>query len=54
MACAAPSLAHPRSPGAMTQSASRYTSLLITRNWSPSGAGRTGQGRPAGQAERSW
>ena len=46
MACAAPSLAHPRPPAAVTQSASRYTSWLITTNWSPSGAG---QGRPAGQ-----
>ena len=55
MACAAPSLAHPRPPGAMTQSASKYTSWLITRNWSPRGAGRTGQGRrAAGHAERSW
>ena len=42
MACAAPSLAHPRSHEAMTQSAR----VLITASW----AGRAG---PATQASRS-
>ncbi len=53
MACAAPSLAHPRSHGPTAQSASVSTSLLITRDGSASGAGRAGRGgRAAGQAER--
>lgn len=53
MACAAPSLAHPRPHGPTAQSASVSTSSLI-RNGSASGAGRAGQGgRAAGQAERS-
>jgi len=55
MACAAPSLAHPRPPGAMTQPASVYISSLITGSWSASWAGRAGPGlRAAGQAERGW
>jgi hypothetical protein len=33
MACAAPSLAHPRPQGAMTQPASVYTSLLSAGSW---------------------
>lgn len=54
MACAAPSLAHPRPHGPTAQPASVSTSSLITRNGSASGAGRAGQGgRAAGQAERS-
>jgi hypothetical protein len=51
MACAAPSLAHPRPHGATTQPASVHTSSLITGSWS---ARWTGQGiRAAGLAERS-
>jgi hypothetical protein len=58
MACAAPSLASPRSHGAMTRpvinTANVSTSSLITGSWSAGGAGRPGQGpRVAGQAERS-
>jgi hypothetical protein len=45
MACAAPSLARPRSHGAMTQPASVSASSLITGSWSASWAGRAGQGR---------
>jgi hypothetical protein len=44
MACAAPSLTHPRPHGAMAQSASMYTSWLITGNWPASWAGRAGRG----------
>ena len=51
MACAAPSLAHPRPHQATAQSASVSASSLITGSWSASGAGRAGQA--AGQAERS-
>lgn len=40
MACAAPSLARPRSHGAMTQPASVSASSLITGSWSASWAGR--------------
>jgi hypothetical protein len=55
MACAAPSLAHPRPHGAMAQPASVYTSWPITGNWSARWAGRAGRGgHAAGQAERSW
>ena len=55
MACAAPSLAHPRAPGAMAQSASMYTTSLITGSWSASRATRVGQdGRASAQAELSW
>jgi hypothetical protein len=51
MACAAPSLAHPRPHGPVTQPASVTTSSLMAASW----AGRAGQGRrAAGQAERSW
>ena len=54
MACAAPSLAHPRPHGATVHSASVSASLLITRSGLASGAGRAGQGgRATGQAERS-
>ena len=48
MACAAPSLAHPRPHGATAQPASVHTSSLITGSWSASPAGRAGQGRRAG------
>jgi hypothetical protein len=51
MACAAPSLAHPRPHGATAQPGSVYTSSLIT------GAGpraaQAGRVRAAGQADRS-
>jgi hypothetical protein len=48
MACAAPSLAHPRPHGATAQSASVHTSSLITGSWSASWTGRASQGRRAG------
>jgi hypothetical protein len=50
MACAAPSLAHSRPHGPVTQSASVNASSLIAASWPD----RPGQGRRAGQAERSW
>jgi len=53
MACAAPSLAHPRPHGAMARPTRVNTSSLITGDWSASWPGRTGQGRPAAHAERS-
>jgi len=54
MACAAPSLAHPRPHGAMAHLASVYSSSPITGSWSARWTGRAGQGRrAAGQAERS-
>ena len=54
MACAAPSLAHPRPHGATARSASVYTSSLITGSWSARWAGWAGQRRhAAGQIERS-
>ena len=46
MACAAPSLAHPRPHGTMTQPASVYTSSLVTASW----AGRGGPGLPRRRA----
>ena len=53
MACAAPSLAHPRPHGPAAQSASVSTFSLITRNGPASGAGQARQGgRAAGHAER--
>jgi hypothetical protein len=57
MASAAPSLASPRSHGAMTRpvinTADVSTSSLITGLWSAREAGRAGPGRrAAGQAER--
>jgi hypothetical protein len=53
MACAAPSLAHPRPHGPTAQPASVSNFSLITRNGPVSGAGRAGQGGPAsGHAER--
>jgi hypothetical protein len=52
MACAAPSLAHPRPHGATAQPPSVYTSSLIT-GAGPRG-GQAGRVRAAGQAERSW
>jgi hypothetical protein len=52
MACAAPSLAHPRPHEATAQSAGVYTSSLITGSWSARWTGRAV--RAAGQAERSW
>jgi len=48
MACAAPSLTHPRPHGATAQSASVHTSSLITGSWSARGTGLAGQGRRAG------
>jgi hypothetical protein len=48
MACAAPSLAHPRPHGATAQSASVYTSSPITGSWSARWTGRARQGRRAG------
>jgi hypothetical protein len=48
MACAAPSLAHPRPHGATAQSASVSTSSLITGSRSARWTGRAGQGRRAG------
>ena len=48
MACAAPSLAHPGPHGATAQSASVYTSSLITGSRSARWTGRAGQGRRAG------
>jgi len=53
MACAAPSLTHPRPHGAMARPTRVNTSSLITGDWSASWPGRTGQGRPAAHAERS-
>ena len=53
MACAAPSLAHPRPHGPTAHSASVSTLLLIERNGLASGAGRAGQGGGAArQPER--
>ena len=48
MACAAPSLAHPRPHQATAQSASVSTSSLITGSWSARVTGQAGQGRRAG------
>ena len=48
MACAAPSLAHPRPHGAAARPASVSTSSLITGGWSARWTGRAGQGRRAG------
>ena len=48
MACAAPSLAHPRPHGATAQPASGHTSSLITGSWSARWTGRAGQSRRAG------
>jgi len=48
MACAAPSLAHPRPHGATAQPASVSTSSLIIGSWSARGTGRAGQDRRAG------
>jgi len=54
MACAAPSLARPRSHGAMTQPASVSASSLITGSWSRAGqAGRVRAAAPP-WAERGW
>ncbi len=50
MACAAPSLAHPRPHQAAVQSASVLTSALITASRPGSRAGRAGQGPPRRQA----
>ena len=47
MACAAPSLAHPRPHGA-TARACQPASSPITGGWPASRAGRAGQGRQAG------
>jgi hypothetical protein len=54
MACAAPSLARPRSHEAMTQPASVSVSSLITASWSASWAGRAGQAAAPPRAERGW
>jgi hypothetical protein len=48
MACAAPSLAHPRPHGAAAPPAGVSTSSLITGSWSARWTGRAGQGRRAG------
>lgn len=48
MACAAPSLAHPRPHGATARLASLSASPPITGGWPSSRAGRAGQGRRAG------
>ena len=48
MACAPPSLAHPRPHGATAQPASVHTSSLITESWSARWTGRAGQSRRAG------
>jgi hypothetical protein len=54
MACAAPSLAHPRPHGVMAQEAGVYASSLIAGNRSANWTRRAGQDRRAtGQAERS-
>jgi hypothetical protein len=45
MACAAPSLAHPRPHGALTRSASVSASSLITESW-PAKLGRPGGSEP--------
>jgi hypothetical protein len=45
MACAAPSLAHPRPHGAPAQPASVHTSSVITGSWSARWTGPAGQGR---------
>jgi hypothetical protein len=50
MACAAPSVAHPRPHGALTRPASVYASSLVTGNWSASGAGRAGHRPPRRRA----
>jgi hypothetical protein len=47
MACAAPSLAHPRPHGAVTRSASVHASSRMTGSGSAGPAGRAGQGRRA-------
>jgi hypothetical protein len=46
MACAAPSLAAPRSHAAVTQAAKVSTSALITESWSGSRAARAGRVEP--------
>ena len=51
MACAAPSLAHPRPHGATALPASVYTSSPITASWT---GGAAQARRAAGLAERSW
>jgi hypothetical protein len=48
MACAAPSLAHPRPHGAAARPASRPASSPLTGGWPASRAGKAGQGRQAG------
>ena len=48
MACAAPSLAHPRPGGARVQTASVSTSSPMAGSWSARRTGRAGQGRRAG------
>jgi uncharacterized integral membrane protein len=47
MACAAPSLAHPRPHGAAARPAGVSASSLITGSWSARSPGRAGQGRRA-------
>ena len=55
MACAPPSLAHPRPHGATAQPASVHTSSLITGSWSAGQAARVGPDRrAAAPAEPSW
>jgi hypothetical protein len=48
MACAAPSLAHPRPHGATARPAGVSVSSLMTGSWSARWTGRAGQGRRAG------
>ena len=55
MACAAPSLAHPRPHQATAQSASVSASSPITGSWSAGQAARVGPDRrAAAPAEPSW
>ena len=50
MACAAPSLAHPRPHGATDRPASVSASSLLTGSWSASRAGRAGRAGPGRRA----
>lgn len=46
MACAAPSLVHARSHGAVAVAARVYTSSLVAESWSASWTGRSDRVRP--------
>ena len=50
MACAAPSLARPRSHAAIAQTATVYTSRQVTGSWPASWTGQPGHGRRAAAA----